>query len=504
MTNGGTGYLVGEGFTITGGNGAGAEINITAVNGAGAILYYTVTPGSGYTTAPTGISPLAGTEGLGAAFSFTPAFQPVVSVTTPGSGYTSAPSVSTSAGSISATAVTSTITLQAESTSDIGGSGQITIQAAITGSGSMDKAGSDTLTLSGVSNYTGATTVSDGTLAVTGTETGTSAINVETDTALSVGPTGTLSGGSLALTSGSTFSDIIDGTTAGSEYGQVISSGLVTLGGSTLDLSLGFTASPGASFTLIKNNSGSAVSGAFASYPEGSTVSLNGQNFVITYKGGSGHDVVLYLPGASAPTVSGVVINPGQGAPGSNTYLGNSRVLSIQVNFSQPVDVSSLANAFTLTNVGTAFGGATNNFTLQSAPTTNTAIGIIHVSPSGSSGTTTSATLTFSNYSSTVGSTVEGGSLTDGQWSLSVNGVASNGTPMSSPYTTPAGSAILRLFGDYTGAGVVSSADLGPLGTTFGLLSTNPGFIGAFDSDGNGEIDSTDLGRFGQNFGLTV
>ena len=174
------------------------------------------------------------------------------------------------------------------------------------------------------------------------------------------------------------------------------------------------------------------------------------------------------------------------------------------MNFSQPVDISSLADAFTLTNVGTPNGGRTKDVILQSAPTTNTAIGIITVTPSGTSGTTTSATLTFSNYSSTIGSTVEGGSLSDGLWSLSVNGVTSDGTSMSSPYTTPAGSPILRLFGDYTGAGVVSSADLGPLGTTYGLAETSPAFLPAFDADGNGEIDSTDLGRFGQNFGLTI
>ena len=189
---------------------------------------------------------------------------------------------------------------------------------------------------------------------------------------------------------------------------------------------------------------------------------------------------------------------------GSNTYLGNSRVLSIQVNFSEPVDISSLADAFTLTNIGTPNGGASNGDVLQSAPTANTAVGIITVTPSGTSGTTTSATLTFSNYSIHLGSTVEGGSLTDGLWSLSVSGVTSGGTPMSAAYTTPAGSPILRLFGDYTGAGVVASADLGPLGTTYGLLNTSPAFIPAFDVDGNGEIDSTDLGRFGQNFGLTI
>ena len=213
-----------------------------------------------------------------------------------------------------------------------------------------------------------------------------------------------------------------------------------------------------------------------------------------TYQG------LAQAPAAStpAPTVSSVVVNP------NLSNLGNSRVLSIVVNFSEPVDISSLANAFTLTNIGTPNGGVPNGYTLQSAPTTNTAIGIITVTPSGNGSTTTSVTLTFSNYSSTIGATVEGGSLSDGLWSLSVTGLTSSGVAMSSPYTTPAGSPILRLFGDFTGAGVVSSADLGPLGTTYGLQASSSAFLAAFDADGNGEIDSTDLGRFGQNFGLTI
>ena len=110
------------------------------------------------------------------------------------------------------------------------------------------------------------------------------------------------------------------------------------------------------------------------------------------------------------------------------------------------------------------------------------------------------ALLTFS------GGNTEGGSLADGDWSLSIAAadVTSNGVSMAANYNTPNGSSILRLFGDYDGTRSVDSSDLGVLGTTFGLEASNPGFLEAFDNNGNGVIDSTDLGRFGSNFGLSV
>ena len=107
------------------------------------------------------------------------------------------------------------------------------------------------------------------------------------------------------------------------------------------------------------------------------------------------------------------------------------------------------------------------------------------------------ATLTFS------GATTEGGSLADGNWTLSIDAadVTNDGAVMAANYSQ---TGILRLFGDYLGTGTVDSADLGELGTTFGLGSNSTAFLPAFDSDGNGEIDSIDLGRFGTNFGLSI
>ena len=184
----------------------------------------------------------------------------------------------------------------------------------------------------------------------------------------------------------------------------------------------------------------------------------------------------------TAPTVSSVVINPGQGTFGTSSYLGDSRVLSIQVVFSEAVDPTALQSAFSLTRVGLPNG----------QPGDNATIGVITVSTS-----TNVATLTFS------GANTEGGSLADGNWTLNINAadVAYGGLPMAADYTQ---TGILRLYGDYDGTRTVDSTDLGVLGTTFGLTSTSPAFLGAFDNEANGQIDSNDLSRFGANFGLTI
>ena len=69
------------------------------------------------------------------------------------------------------------------------------------------------------------------------------------------------------------------------------------------------------------------------------------------FKASTSNTVAQVVNSTTAPSVSSVAINPNQ------NNLGNSRVLSIQVNFNEPVDISSLADAFTLTNVGTPNGG---------------------------------------------------------------------------------------------------------------------------------------------------
>jgi autotransporter-associated beta strand protein len=195
--------------------------------------------------------------------------------------------------------------------------------------GGLMKDGAGTMELSAANVYTGATTVTAGTLVISGSLTGsavtvnggtlggngtiTGAVTVNTGATLAPGMSpGILSTGALSLSTGSTFAAEINGTTVGTDFDQVNVTGGVTLGGG---LSLSGTYSTtvaGDLFTLILNDgSADLVSGTFAGLAEGASVvaSGSGQEFTISYVGGDGNDVVLTAvpePGSAVMLLGGV------------------------------------------------------------------------------------------------------------------------------------------------------------------------------------------------------
>jgi len=105
--------------------------------------------------------------------------------------------------------------------------------------------------------------------------------------------TGILSATNLTMPSGSMFDVEANGTTPGSGYSQLATSGTVNITGSTLNFTLGFTPSIGASFTIISNTGAGAVVGTFNGLPQNGTFIVNGMTFQISYTGGDGNDVVV-------------------------------------------------------------------------------------------------------------------------------------------------------------------------------------------------------------------
>lgn len=104
---------------------------------------------------------------------------------------------------------------------------------------------------------------------------------------------GILSTGGLSLSGLSTLSVELNGLTPGTGYDQVVVAGTVSLGGSTLAATLGFTPALGNVFTIINNDGSDAVAGTFAGLPEGASVIVNTTPMVVSYIGGTGNDVVL-------------------------------------------------------------------------------------------------------------------------------------------------------------------------------------------------------------------
>jgi hypothetical protein len=138
--------------------------------------------------------------------------------------------------------------------------------------------------------------LSDSTLAVTG-----SATQILASGLLVVGGEGTIGNASApTITFSSTAKARFDISAGGSD---TLQSSNITLAGATLELVAGAAPAAGASYRIIDNTSSSPVSGTFKGLAEGASVSAGGTTLTISYKGGTGNDVVLTVSG-SCPAVS--------------------------------------------------------------------------------------------------------------------------------------------------------------------------------------------------------
>jgi hypothetical protein len=122
----------------------------------------------------------------------------------------------------------------------------------------------------------------------------------------------------LSLASGSTYLVEIAGLTPGTGYDQTIVTTGVNLTNSKLNASLlgGFRPSAGQQFTIVDNQSSGSVVGTFEGLPEGSSFVSGSTRFQITYKGGTGNDVLLTV--AQANVSGGMLLgSPGATSPGA-------------------------------------------------------------------------------------------------------------------------------------------------------------------------------------------
>ncbi|HMF11147.1 MAG TPA: autotransporter-associated beta strand repeat-containing protein, partial [Gemmataceae bacterium] len=175
---------------------------------------------------------------------------------------------------------------------NVGTGKSLTLSGIISGLGKLTEVGAGRLIVSALNTYAGGTVVSGGTLGGDGK---IGSLTVKNGATLAPGTTTTqiLSTGSVTFSAGSTFAVTLNGTTAGTNYDQLSVTGKVNLAGATLNVNLGFTPAIGNAFTLIENDGTDAVVGTFAGLSEGATLVLGGMTFQISYKGGTGNDVVL-------------------------------------------------------------------------------------------------------------------------------------------------------------------------------------------------------------------
>ncbi len=220
-----------------------------------------------------------------------------LTLATAGSGYTSTPTVAISGGgattNATATATLSSLTLIGGGNM-IGGAGNLSINAVIaegtSGSG-FTKTGNGTVTLGAANTYTGATTVSAGTLLVSGSIAGSTA--TVSNSGSTLGGTGTI--GPATVNSGA----ILQGGDGVSSTGALTSAGNISLAnGSEIKLTLGVV---GAHSTLART-------GGIWSFDNAQTFVLNSGAAAGTYQ-----DIITGLTGSEAGLASissWTVLNP--------------------------------------------------------------------------------------------------------------------------------------------------------------------------------------------------
>jgi fibronectin-binding autotransporter adhesin len=221
INSGSTVYTVAPTVTIGGGTGATAVANLVG----GVVTSITITnPGSGFTSVPTitfsGGSVLiqaTNPSGTGVNGQFT---LDGIAVTGNGSGYTTTPTVTLSSGSVTTTANLTSVSLAGNSS--VGGTGDLTINAGISGSATgLTKVGVDTVTLGSVETYTGATVISSGTLAlgVANAIASSTSLGISGGGTLSLGSTNTSVNGDVTLTNGNiTGTGTLTASSVGTSY----------------------------------------------------------------------------------------------------------------------------------------------------------------------------------------------------------------------------------------------------------------------------------------------
>ncbi|HEY3322308.1 MAG TPA: autotransporter-associated beta strand repeat-containing protein [Planctomycetota bacterium] len=186
-------------------------------------------------------------------------------------------------------------------------SDSVTVSQLISGSGDVFHDGSSTLTLNANNTYTGVTGVGNAPLMINGSQPASNVVLHNTSVLGGTGQTGTIypmdsatvSIGNpmnapgimrsqnldLSLAAAATFAVQINGFTPGSQYDQLQVTGTAILTNCSLSATFGGPVAPAVGVPIAIITTTAGVSGTFNGLPEGSTVTLSGRTFQISYLG---------------------------------------------------------------------------------------------------------------------------------------------------------------------------------------------------------------------------
>jgi autotransporter-associated beta strand protein len=377
-------------------------------------------------------------------------------------------------------------------------SSNFTLAVGVTGTGSLIKANTNTLTLSGVNAYTGATSVTAGTLATSAADriADTSALTVASgatfqlggaETVGSIAGAGTISCGSYNLTAGgdnssTTYSGAITGTGNFTKAGTgnlilsdaslatasiAVATGTLTIGsGTTLSNSTTVTSSANATFAVTSNLTIGMVKEAGAL--NGGLISLGSGAFLTLTDQGSGDVYQNSISGAG-----GLIFSFGASREyslyGVNTYTGGTTINSGIIGVG-----NSTTGNFAINGGMLKYRSSSGFSNLISDTSTLTVAGGTYALE-GNSDTVAGIVLTSGNITSTTG--VLSATTFDLQ-SGNVTAILGGGAGGLTKST--AGTVILSGVNTYTGAtnitsGVLSISATSGLGSTSGITISGGG-----------------------------
>lgn len=279
-----------------------------------------------------------------------------------------------------------------------------TASTVLTGTGSLTKSTSGTVTLSGVNNYTGTTTVNGGTLILTGNNTTTGAVAVNAGT-LQVGSgstAGSLGSGAVSIASGAT---VLYNRSDSPGIANVFSgAGALNFNGTNNGVSNGASG-----FSLSGNNS--TFSGTMAisnarltvdNTADIGTAAINiGTNGQFYFSAGGTYTNNLTISGngwgETAGLLGAIRLGGNVNLAGSITLAGNARITAYAASGTISGAIGDGGN-----NIGVTFGAvaSTSNITLSGASTYTGATSISSLA--ANQGTTVTLTGSLGNTAVTV------------------------------------------------------------------------------------------------------
>ncbi len=247
--------------------------------------------------------------------------------------------------------------------------------------------------VSGVWNLNGQSVTATGGFTTSGgTITGTGTLNGNVSCGAGGISTGNSPGcltinGNLSMTSTSTLTVDVLGTTACTDYDQIVVNGTVSLGNATL--ASGSSSPVVSPVTIIDNNLIDEVSGTFSGKANNSSFCFGANYFTVNYAGGTGNDVVL-TPGSTPEADiqgNGTGIADGDVTPstGDHTDFGSQSVCS-----------GTVVKTYTIQNTGSAnLTLLTGSITLSGANAADFSVSGISLPATVAAGSSTTFTVTF-------------------------------------------------------------------------------------------------------------